>query len=89
MMDNEDCSEVTTYDYHAQLKQVQSKFHEISTYTRCRASSNFTDDLLHRPVTVWILFDENSGQKKKNGQQQRSLLSTTNNGIGCIRREKR
>ncbi|CEG84520.1 hypothetical protein RMATCC62417_18311 [Rhizopus microsporus] len=45
------------FDQYAQLRQLRSKFHQLSTYLCCRSSSKFTNELRARPLTIWTLAD--------------------------------
>lgn len=46
-----------------QLKQVRSKFHRLSTYGMCRASSSFSRLLQYQPTTIWTLCEQDSNQQ--------------------------
>ncbi|CEP07083.1 hypothetical protein [Parasitella parasitica] len=45
------------FDQYSQLRQLRSKFHRLSTYLCCRSSSEFTNDIRARPLTIWTLAD--------------------------------
>lgn len=45
MLANESTNSAKTMPVLYQLRQVRSKFHSLSTYTKCRASSTFTSRL--------------------------------------------
>ncbi|CEG80196.1 hypothetical protein RMATCC62417_14565 [Rhizopus microsporus] len=52
--------EASTMSCLYQLKQVRSKFDKLSTYTRCRVSSDFTSPLELQPCTIWTLVDQDT-----------------------------
>ena len=56
------------------LKQVQSKFDCLSTYTMCRASSTATARLDMQPTSMWTLCDEDSTQKISSDKKLGSMV---------------
>ncbi|CEG83034.1 hypothetical protein RMATCC62417_17012 [Rhizopus microsporus] len=45
-----------------QMRQLRSKFHLLSTYTKCCASASITSRLELQPSTIWTLSDNDSPQ---------------------------
>ncbi|KAF7727540.1 hypothetical protein EC973_007413 [Apophysomyces ossiformis] len=62
MLEDDECRRVDRGRFLFQLRQLRSKFHALSSYTMCRASSTFTPGMEMMPYTVWTLFDYDCGQ---------------------------
>ncbi|ORX63035.1 hypothetical protein DM01DRAFT_1403425 [Hesseltinella vesiculosa] len=57
-----------------QLRQVRSKFNALSTYRRCRASTNVASPLNLQPSSVWTVSDHDSPQQKASQERIGSSL---------------
>ncbi|CAO3631737.1 unnamed protein product [Mucor fragilis] len=60
MLINDDLMSAQTIPALYQLRQLRSKFHILSTYMQCRASSTQASHLELQPATVWNLCDQDS-----------------------------
>ncbi|ORX52766.1 hypothetical protein DM01DRAFT_1288443, partial [Hesseltinella vesiculosa] len=49
LAENASISSVSDTDYLYQLRQMRTRFHQASTYTCCRSSSEWADDLASQP----------------------------------------
>ncbi|ORY96925.1 hypothetical protein BCR43DRAFT_293110 [Syncephalastrum racemosum] len=56
------------------LKQVRSKFDQLSTYTMCRSSSAIASQLEFQPLSIWTLSDQESNQSSISQEKLGSLL---------------
>lgn len=56
------------------LKQVRSKFDQLSRSTMCRSSSTIASRLEFQPVTIWTLSDQESKQAAMSQEKIGSLL---------------
>lgn len=74
LMTGDHCCESQTMPFLYQLKQIRSKFHHLSTYTRCRASSNFGSRLEFQPCTIWTLLDQGSTQHSMSQEKLTSMV---------------
>ncbi|GAN11683.1 hypothetical protein MAM1_0810c11264 [Mucor ambiguus] len=74
LMTGDHCCESQTMPFLYQLKQIRSKFHHLSTYTRCRASSDFGSRLEFQPCTVWTLLDQDSTQHSMSQEKLTSMV---------------
>ncbi|KAG1504092.1 hypothetical protein G6F46_010341 [Rhizopus delemar] len=74
LMTGDHCCESQTMPFLYQLKQIRSKFHHLSTYTRCRASSDFGSRLEFQPCTIWTLSDQDSTQHSMSQEKLTSMV---------------
>jgi hypothetical protein len=63
-----------SFDELSQLRQVRSKFNKASTYRLARSSSFLTNDICHRPATIWTLADQDSNTPNDSDGKNASLL---------------
>ncbi|SAL95967.1 hypothetical protein [Absidia glauca] len=63
-----------SFDELSQLRQVRSKFNKTSTYLLSRSSSAFTNDICHRPTTIWTLADQDSNTTTDSDGKNASML---------------
>ncbi|KAG1139585.1 hypothetical protein G6F37_009342 [Rhizopus arrhizus] len=67
-----------------QMRQLRSKFHSLSTYTKCRASASITSRLELQPSTIWMLSDNDSPQHIPSQDKVDSFLfRTTAVAVNC------
>ncbi|KAG1053178.1 hypothetical protein G6F43_004729 [Rhizopus delemar] len=57
-----------------QMRQLHSKFHSLSTYTKCRASTSIASRLELQPSTIWTLSDNDSPQHISTQDKVGSIL---------------
>ncbi|KAG0165829.1 hypothetical protein DFQ29_001312 [Apophysomyces sp. BC1021] len=60
-----------------QMRQLRSKFHSLSTYTKCRASASIASRLELQPSTIWTLSDNDSPQHIPSQDKVGSILFRT------------
>ncbi|CEP13964.1 hypothetical protein [Parasitella parasitica] len=63
-----------SFDEHAQLRQLRSKFDRLSTYLCYRFSSKFTNDIRTRPWTIWTIADRSRNQDRDSSAVAASKL---------------
>lgn len=54
---NNNTTYITSFDYIYQLRQLRTRFHQLSTYFMCRSSNEIVDNLTTRPYTIYTLAD--------------------------------
>lgn len=60
-----------------QMRQLRSKFHSLSTYTKSRASASIASRLELQPSTIWTLSDNDSPQHNPSQDKVGSILFRT------------
>lgn len=71
---NKATTSINSWNYIAQLRQVRSKFHCLSTYTLCRSFSSISTDITFQPYTIWTLYYYDSNQSLDSQSQKLSLM---------------
>ncbi|KAI8068328.1 hypothetical protein BC940DRAFT_318980 [Gongronella butleri] len=74
LLNQPDAQQLANYDLLDQLRQLRTRFHHESTYLRCRASNEETDDLTCRPYTIFTLADLDSGSDDADYRLESLLL---------------
>ncbi|KAI9361311.1 hypothetical protein BD770DRAFT_317379, partial [Pilaira anomala] len=81
-----DAEEASVMPALYQLKQVRSKFNQVSTYTRCRVSSDLTSPMELQPCTIWTLADQDwtiSQEKLASSIFQKIAIKVIRHGQNC------